>query len=97
MKLFPTILVTSIALVASHLQAAKPLRALIITGGCCHDYKNQKNILSNGISARANVTFDLLHEGGPRAITRSAFTRTRIGRRPTMSSCTTSVSARCST
>ena len=46
--------------------AAKPnpLRALLITGGCCHDYTRQKQLLSEGISARANITFDIMHEGG---------------------------------
>lgn len=39
-----------------------PLRALLITGGCCHDYEAQKGILTNGISARANVTWTVLHE-----------------------------------
>ncbi|MFT4692959.1 MAG: type 1 glutamine amidotransferase [Limisphaerales bacterium] len=45
-------------------KSVKPLRALIITGGCCHDYPNQKLILSKGISARANISFDVIHEGG---------------------------------
>lgn len=50
----------------SVLSAAQPLKVLMITGGCCHDYENQKKILSEGISARANVTFDIVHEGpGP--------------------------------
>jgi len=44
--------------------APKPLRALLITGGCCHDYGKQKNIISEGVSARANVVFDVMHEGG---------------------------------
>src|SRR5690349_16877952 len=43
--------------------AAEPLRALMITGGCCHDYEAQKKILSEGISARANVTWTIIHEG----------------------------------
>src|SRR5713101_8501524 len=43
--------------------AAEPLHALLITGGCCHDYQAQKKILSEGISARANVTWTILHEG----------------------------------
>ena len=33
----------------------KPIRALLVTGGCCHDYAKQKEILTKGISARANV------------------------------------------
>src|ERR1051326_107385 len=44
--------------------SAEPLRALMITGGCCHDYEAQKKILSEGISARANVTWTIIHEGG---------------------------------
>ena len=46
--------------------AAEPLKVLMITGGCCHDYENQKKILSEGIAARAKVKFDIVHEGpGP--------------------------------
>src|SRR5262245_31472643 len=43
--------------------AAEPLRALLITGGCCHDYEAQKKTLTEGISARANVTWTIIHEG----------------------------------
>ncbi len=39
-----------------------PLRALLITGGCCHDYEAQKAILTNGITALANVKWTVLHE-----------------------------------
>ena len=46
--------------------APKPLRALMVTGGCCHDYANQKKILSEGISARANVEWSIVHEGDNR-------------------------------
>lgn len=42
----------------------KPLRAMLITGGCCHDYETQKKILTEGISSRANVTWTVVHEGG---------------------------------
>lgn len=41
-----------------------PIRALMITGGCCHDYEAQKVILSEGISARARVAWTIVHEGG---------------------------------
>ncbi|MEO5803893.1 MAG: discoidin domain-containing protein, partial [Verrucomicrobiota bacterium] len=43
--------------------AVKPIRALLVTGGCCHDYAHQKNILTEGISARANVVWTVVHEG----------------------------------
>jgi type 1 glutamine amidotransferase len=39
----------------------KPLKALLITGGCCHDYKTQKDLLKAGIEARANVIVDQIH------------------------------------
>ncbi len=42
----------------------KPLRALLVCGGCCHDYEKQKRILSEGISQRANVQWTIVHEGG---------------------------------
>ena len=45
-------------------QAAEPLKALLITGGCCHDYAKQKLIISQGVSKRANVDWTILHEGG---------------------------------
>jgi type 1 glutamine amidotransferase len=44
----------------------KPLRALMIAGGCCHDYANQKRIISEGVSNRANVEFTIVHEGTDR-------------------------------
>jgi hypothetical protein len=41
--------------------APKPLRILLITGGCCHDYAAQKDILKEGLEARANVVVDSLY------------------------------------
>jgi hypothetical protein len=40
---------------------AKPIRALLITGGCCHDYAAQKDILKKGIEDRANVLVNQVH------------------------------------
>ena len=39
----------------------KPLRALLITGGCCHDYARQKDLLKKGIEARAHVEVTQVH------------------------------------
>lgn len=39
----------------------KPLKALLITGGCCHDYKLQKDILKAGLEARGNIIVDQIH------------------------------------
>jgi len=47
----------------------QPIRALLVIGGCCHDYPKQKEILTQGISARANVVWaisfdpDTTHDG----------------------------------
>jgi type 1 glutamine amidotransferase len=35
--------------------AAKPIRVLLVCGGCCHDYAHQKDILAKGLAERANV------------------------------------------
>ncbi|MHC5540294.1 ThuA domain-containing protein, partial [Singulisphaera rosea] len=45
-------------------EPVKPIRALLITGGCCHDYTKQKTILSEGISARAPVVWTIVQQGG---------------------------------
>jgi uncharacterized protein len=42
----------------------RPLRVLLLTGGGYHDYPVQKDILSNGIARRANVTFTIDDEAG---------------------------------
>lgn len=39
---------------------AEPLRALLVCGGCCHDYAKQSVILRDGIQARANVRVDVV-------------------------------------
>jgi type 1 glutamine amidotransferase len=46
---------------ASAADAPKPLRALLITGGCCHDYGKQKDLLKAGLEARAHVQVDQVH------------------------------------
>jgi type 1 glutamine amidotransferase len=38
-----------------------PLKALLITGGCCHDYAKQKDILKSGLEERANLRVDILY------------------------------------
>src|SRR3954467_43775 len=40
-----------------------PIKALLVAGGCCHDYKAQKTLITEGISARANVQWVIIHEG----------------------------------
>lgn len=53
--------VLSFGTISCALAAPPPLRVLLITGGCCHDYAHQKDVLKKGIEERANVTIELLH------------------------------------
>jgi type 1 glutamine amidotransferase len=48
---------------AARPKTSKPINALLVLGGCCHDYAKQQEILTNGISARANVKWTVVHEG----------------------------------
>jgi type 1 glutamine amidotransferase len=41
--------------------APKPLKCLLVTGGCCHDYAKQKDILKAGLEKRLNIVVDQLH------------------------------------
>jgi Trehalose utilisation len=56
-------LALAFALPTISLRAAdgKPLRVLLITGGCCHDYAKQKDILKKGIESRANIQVTQVH------------------------------------
>jgi type 1 glutamine amidotransferase len=42
--------------------AVKPLKALLVLGGCCHDYKTQMDLLSQGISERAHVAVSIAYD-----------------------------------
>jgi type 1 glutamine amidotransferase len=42
-------------------ETPKPLRVLLVTGGCCHEYEQQRLILGEGLSARANVEVTFAH------------------------------------
>ena len=62
----PFALLLTLLLLVPSAEAAekKPIKALLVTGGCCHDYERQKQILTKGISARANVEWTVVLQGG---------------------------------
>jgi type 1 glutamine amidotransferase len=39
-----------------------PIRALLVIGGCCHDYAKQKDLLPRGISERTNVKWTIAYD-----------------------------------
>jgi uncharacterized protein len=47
-------------------QTPSPLKGLMVCGGCCHDYKAQKVILSEGLQKRLNITWTIVHEDAPK-------------------------------
>jgi len=61
--LLPAFLLVGSSLALSSLQAADtpPLKVLLITGGCCHDYTKQKDILKAGLEERANIVVTQIH------------------------------------
>lgn len=65
MKSFLLLLVAGLSsatvLTAAPAAEPKPLRVLLITGGCCHDYATQKGILKQGLEQRANVLVTQVH------------------------------------
>ena len=62
LRLLPALVVSALTLatIASS-QAADPLKVLLLTGGCCHDYAVQKDILKKGIEERANARVDIIY------------------------------------
>lgn len=42
----------------------RPLKALLVTGGCCHDYPAQKEILKKGLEQRAYIDVEVVYQGG---------------------------------
>ncbi len=58
-KLFYAVTLSIVSL--STFAAGQPLKALLILGGCCHDYAQQKSILKEGIEKRANVKVDIVY------------------------------------
>ena len=43
-------------------QDDKPIKALLVLGGCCHDYKKQQDLITKGISGKANVSWVIAYD-----------------------------------
>jgi hypothetical protein len=59
-SLLPVIIAT-LTISATAGPTIKPLKALLVIGGCCHDYATQKDLISAGIEARANFKIDVCY------------------------------------
>ncbi len=59
--------ITAVALALVSLSAIraedpKPIKALLVIGGCCHDYNGQKDLIVNGLKQRAHVEVDVAYD-----------------------------------
>ena len=61
--IWKTLVVVLVASLTPAASGADPLRVLYITGGCCHDYDAQKQILVPGLESRARMKLTVIHEG----------------------------------
>jgi len=68
-------LITAVALIANsatadeakkdqQLYKGKPIKALLVTGGCCHDYKFQSKTLTMASEAKAPIQWTVVNDGG---------------------------------
>jgi len=53
---------SALAPLTSAAQEDKPIKALLVIGGCCHDYKTQQKIITEGVSQRANVEWTIAYD-----------------------------------
>ena len=64
LKSLPLFVVISTIHTNGQLQAADAIKALLITGGCCHNYEFQTGAMLKGIARHADVTWKVVNEGG---------------------------------
>jgi len=57
-------LVTGLFVAGVSAAEQKPLRALLVTGGCCHNYLFQSQQLTNAVAKLATVEWTVVQEGG---------------------------------
>lgn len=60
-RLLPILLFASVSVATA---ASAPIRALLVTGGCCHDYDLQAKALMDGAKQVGDFTWTVVKEGG---------------------------------
>ena len=61
LKTLCPLLLAASALASLSAADTPPIKILLLTGGCCHDYKVQKDILKTGLMERLNATVEQIH------------------------------------
>lgn len=52
MKTIAGIVALFFTVLSAHAEAPKPVKILIVSGGCCHDYARQRELLEKGLKER---------------------------------------------
>jgi type 1 glutamine amidotransferase len=62
--LVPAVLITRAApaVPAAAEEGTAPIKALLVLGGCCHDYAAQQKLITEGIAARAKVEWTIAYD-----------------------------------
>lgn len=72
-SLLALVLLAAAPLSSVQAQESKPIKALLILGGCCHDYAKQKDILKAGLEKRLNIEVEI--DFNPDRTTKARFSR----------------------
>jgi type 1 glutamine amidotransferase len=64
LRLLASLCVIATAALGANSTPRGPIRALLITGGCCHDYKLQTEAFAEGMKKFGDVKWTVVHEGG---------------------------------
>jgi type 1 glutamine amidotransferase len=59
---FLTACALAVSAASARAQDDKPIKALLVLGGCCHDYEKQKDLITKGISGKANVSWVIAYD-----------------------------------
>jgi type 1 glutamine amidotransferase len=68
MKVFKLLVVLfALSFLSTTLRAEepKPIKALLILGGCCHDYKGQKDVIAKGLAERTYIEVTIAYDPDP--------------------------------
>ena len=62
MRLFAVLAASAFLSAHAFATDPKPIKALLVIGGCCHDYAKQQEIITKGISERTHVEWKIAYD-----------------------------------
>ncbi|MFO0941899.1 MAG: ThuA domain-containing protein [Pirellulales bacterium] len=61
-RFIASVLVLLVAGSIAQAQNPKPIKALLVIGGCCHDYNGQKDLIVEGLKQRTYIEIDVAYD-----------------------------------